>query len=69
MNKMNEDYGGTILNRELLGLACKAMNTQQRFGGYSPSQLVMGHEPDVGVGQNPAGLRREVTEVHRLQQL
>ena len=68
MNKMSMDYGAEITNKELISVAVKAMNTQQRYGGHSPSQVMIGHEPDVGGQINPDGVRREIAKVASAKQ-
>ena len=66
LNKLVMDYGGEVDNKELSGHALKAMNTQ-RYGGVSPSQLVIGYDPDIGGQVTEDGIRREIGEAHRLQ--
>ena len=62
------DYGGEVDNKGLCGHAVKAMHTQQRYGGFSPSQLIIGYDPGIGGQVADDGERREIGEAHRLQQ-
>ena len=67
LNKMVIDYGGSVNNKGLCGHACKAMDTQQRYDGFPPSQLMIGYDPEIGGQVTADGVRREIGAAHRLQ--